>query len=619
MTFLEELRGGVMCGDGAMGTMLLDAGAPIESCLEEFCLTRPELVSDIHRQYAAVGARILTTNSFGANLARLSRHGLESHLREINLAAVRLAKIAARASGAYVAASVGPTGITLEEIRDHGWDRRAIFREQISVLIEAGADVVIFETFLDADEMADALAAKLELTRDIPAICSFASAAEGHLSSGLPLEDAFARMRAQGAEVVGVNCLQGPQATVRVLQHIAVAPGDLLSAFPNAGYPRYVDGRFLYNPDPAYFARIAQELVAQGARLVGGCCGTGPAQIAAMAQALRGLTPVTSKAAVLKGDATAVPRPLDPALASAPMAGDAEEESILDRIAAGKKVVITELDPPKTLDLEKFLRGAKALVEAGSDAITLADNSLAILRVSNVAAATLLKQRHGIMPLLHMSCRDHNLIGLQSALMGMAALGFRHILPLTGDPAKVGDHPGAASVYDLTSIQLIAIAKRMNEGFNHIGNDLRRATRFVIGCTFNPNAKNLDAQISRLERKLAAGAQYVMTQPVFDPSLVEGIAKRTASYGVPIFLGVWPLMNGRQADFLHNEVPGIVIPESVRTHMAGRDGEEGRRAGLELAKEVSRAVLDHFPGVYLITPFLNYQTTCELVQFARGR
>ncbi len=617
MKFLDELRAGVMCGDGAMGTMLLDAGAPIESCLEEFCLTRPELVSDVHRQYAAVGARLLTTNSFGANLARLSRHGLESHLREINLAAVRLAKIAARATGAFVAGSVGPTGITLEEIRDHGWDRRAIFREQITVLVEAGADVIIFETFLDADEMADALAAKLELTRDIPAICSFASAAEGHLATGLPLQEAFARVRAQGAEVVGVNCLQGPQATVRVLQHIEVKPGDLLSAFPNAGYPRYVDGRFLYNPDPAYFARVAQELVAQGARLVGGCCGTGPAQIAAMAQAIRGLAPVTSKAAVLKDAATTAPRPIDPALAGAPANGDAEESSILDRIAAGKTVIITELDPPKTLDLEKFLRGAKALVDAGSDAITLADNSLAILRVSNVAAATLLKQRHGIMPLLHMSCRDHNLIGLQSALMGMAALGFRHILPLTGDPAKVGDHPGAASVYDLTSIQLIAIAKRMNEGFNHIGKDLRRTTRFVIGCTFNPNAKNLDAQISRLERKLAAGAQYVMTQPVFDASLVAAMAKRTASYGVPIFLGVWPLMNGRQADFLHNEVPGIVIPESIRSHMAGKDGEEGRRAGLELAKEVTRAVLDHFPGVYLITPFLNYQTTCELAQFAR--
>ena len=618
MRFLDELEAGVMCGDGAMGTMLLDAGAPIDACLEQFCLTRPELVADIHRQYAAVGARILTTNSFGANSARLSRHGLESQAHAINLAAVRLARNEARATGAYVAGSVGPTGLTAEQILDLGWNRREIFRDQISVLVAAGADVIIFETFLDVDEMADALAAKLQVTRDIPAICSFASAAEGHLSTGLPLADAFARMRAQGAEVVGVNCLQGPQATVRVLQHIAVKPGDLISAFPNAGYPRYVDGRFLYNPDPAYFARVARELVAQGARLVGGCCGTGPAQIAAMAEAIRDLQPVTSKPALPRPAATARPLTIAPMLEGIVSAPDPEESSILDRIAAGKTVIITELDPPKTLELEKFLRGAKALTDAGSDAITLADNSLAILRVSNVAAATLLKQRHGIMPLLHMSCRDHNLIGLQSSLMGMAALGFRHILPLTGDPAKVGDHPGAASVYDITSIELIAIAKRMNEGFNHIGKDLRRATRFVIGCTFNPNAKNLDAQISRLERKLVAGAQYVMTQPVFDAALVPLIAKRTASFGVPIFLGVWPLMNGRQADFLHNEVPGIVIPESVRSGMAGKDGAEGRRAGLELAKEVSRAVLEHFPGVYLITPFLNYETTCELAQFARG-
>lgn len=608
-----------MCGDGAMGTMLLDAGAAIDACLEQYCLTRPELISDVHRQYAAVGARILTTNSFGANFARLSRHGLESQVHPINLAAVRLARAEARATGAHVAGSVGPTGLTADQILDHGWNRREIFRDQISVLVAAGADVIIFETFLDVDEMADALAAKLQITRDIPAICSFACAAEGHLATGLPLADAFARMRAQGAEVVGVNCLQGPQATVRVLQHIAVEPGDLLSAFPNAGYPRYVDGRFLYNPDPTYFARVAQELVAQGARLVGGCCGTGPAQIAAMAEAIRDLKPMTSKAALPKPVATARALTIAPVLEGLVPVPDPEEESILDRIAAGKTVIITELDPPKTLDLEKFLRGAKALTDAGSDAITLADNSLAILRVSNVAAATLLKQRHGIMPLLHMSCRDHNLIGLQSALMGMAALGFRHILPLTGDPAKVGDHPGAASVYDITSMELIAIAKRMNEGFNHIGKDLRLATRFVIGCTFNPNAKNLDAQISRLERKLAAGAQYVMTQPIFDAALVPAIAKRTASYGVPIFLGVWPLTNGRQADFLHNEVPGIVIPESVRSGMAGKNGEEGRQAGLELAKEVSRAVLDHFPGVYLITPFLNYETTCELAHFARGR
>jgi 5,10-methylenetetrahydrofolate reductase len=290
---------------------------------------------------------------------------------------------------------------------------------------------------------------------------------------------------------------------------------------------------------------------------------------------------------------------------------------LLDLIARGRTVVITELDPPKTLDLEKFMAGAKALHDAGSDAITLADNSLAILRVSNLAAGALVKARHGVMPLLHLSCRDRNLLGLQSELMGLSALGIRHVLPLTGDPAKVGDHPGAKSVYDVTSVQLIGIIKRLNEGFNHSGKSVKAATRFVIGCTFNPNAKFLDAQIARLERKLAAGAQYVMTQPVFDPALVETVAKRTAALGVPIFMGVWPLLNGRQAEFLHNEVPGILIPDAVREKMAGREGADGRAAGLEVAKEVCRAALDHFPGVYLITPFLNYELTVELAQFAR--
>ena len=276
---------------------------------------------------------------------------------------------------------------------------------------------------------------------------------------------------------------------------------------------------------------------------------------------------------------------------------------------AGKTVVITELDPPKTLDLEKFLAGAQALTEAGSDAITLADNSLAILRVSNLAMGAMLKQRHGIMPLLHVSCRDQNLLGLQSELMGLAALGIRHVLPLTGDPAKVGDHPGAKSVYDVTSVQLIGIIKRLNEGFNHSGKSVKTPTRFVTGCTFNPNAKFLDAQIARLERKLAAGAQYVMTQPVFDTALVETVAKRTAGLGVPIFMGVWPLLNGRQAEFLHNEVPGILIPDAVRAKMAGKEGAEGRAMGVEVAKEVCRAALANFPGVYLITPFLNYELT----------
>ena len=258
------------------------------------------------------------------------------------------------------------------------------------------------------------------------------------------------------------------------------------------------------------------------------------------------------------------------------------------------------------------------MTAAGSDAITLADNSLAILRVSNLAVGAMLKQRYNIMPLLHISCRDKNLLGLQSELMGLAALGIRHVLPLTGDPAKVGDHPGAKSVYDVTSVQLLDIVRRLNEGFNHSGKSIKSPTQFVTGCTFNPNAKFLDAQIARLERKLAAGAQYVMTQPVFDTALVDTVARRTAHLGIPVFMGVWPLLNGRQTEFLHNEVPGILIPDAVRAKMAGKEGPEGRALGIEVAKEVCRASLANFPGVYLITPFLNYELTCELANFARG-
>jgi homocysteine S-methyltransferase len=286
-------------------------------------------------------------------------------------------------------------------------------------------------------------------------------------------------------------------------------------------------------------------------------------------------------------------------------------------MAAGKIVVVTELDPPKTLDLEKFYAGAKALTDAGSDAITLADNSLAILRVSNLAIGAVLQERFGIAPLLHLSCRDRNVIGLQSELMGMVALGICHVLPLTGDPAKVGDHPGATSVYDVTSIELIRIIAQLNRGLNANGKDIRCNPGFVIGCTFNPHARNLDAQLSRLERKLGAGAQYVMTQPVFDPALVAELARRTAAFRVPVLTGVWPLLNARQAEFLHNEVPGIVIPEGVREAMRGLEGAAGAAKGVALAKEVCRAVLEHFPGVYLITPFLKYETTVELAQFVR--
>jgi methionine synthase I (cobalamin-dependent)/5,10-methylenetetrahydrofolate reductase len=608
MDLLDVLETQIVPGDGAMGTLLMERGYTLDRCLEELCVSNPEVVSRIHADYIAAGARFIETNSFGANACRLSKYGFEERVVEIAGAGARLAVEAARGSDVVVAGSVGPLGISADQAREQGIDRKMVFRDHITALLEGGISVLMLETFLDFDELLLALEVKKSVGATIPVICSLVCNPEGRLPNGMEIGDAFRALRGLGADITGANCLNGPHAMVQLFEKIPAE--GLLSAFPNAGHPHRVDGRYLYFTTPEYFAASARKLVAQGARLVGGCCGTNPAHIRAMARSIESLRPVTSKPSRVE----VVPEP--PA-----DAGRLEglEPSIVDRMAAGQTVIVTELDPPKTLDIEKFLTGAQALVAAGTDSVTLADNSLAVLRVSNLAMGAMLKHRYNVMPLLHVSCRDRNILGLQSELMGMAAMGIRHVLPLTGDPAKVGDHPGASSVYDVNSVQLIQIIRRLNEGFNHIGKSIKVPTSFVIGCTFNPNAKNMEAQVKRLERKVAAGAQYVMTQPVFDTALVAEMEKCTRHIGIPILTGVWPLLSGRQAEFLHNEVPGIVIPDRVRAAMAGREGPEARRMGVEIAKEVCRAILDLFPGVYLITPFLNYETTVELSRFVRDR
>jgi methionine synthase / methylenetetrahydrofolate reductase(NADPH) len=607
MDLLDALQTQIVPGDGAMGTQLMNRGVPLDRCFEELCVSEPDLVSAIHGEYIAAGSRMIETNSFGANAVRLAKRGLEQKVTAINIAAAGLATKAAEGRDVAVAGSVGPLGITVEQAKAEGIDREAVFREQIGALIQGGVSLVMFETFLDFEELRLALRVHRSLT-DLPVVCSLVCSSEGRLPNGLNIGDAFRQLRAEGADVTGANCLNGPNAMVQLFEHVPAE--GLLSAFPNAGHPHFIEGRYLYFTSPDYFASSARELVAQGARLVGGCCGTGPTHIAAMVEAITDLKPVTAKRVRVVHS---------PDLQAATEGDEGIEPSIVERMAQGHTVIVTELDPPKTLDIQKFLEGAQALVRAGTDSVTLADNSLAVLRVSNLAMGAMLKQRYHVMPLLHVSCRDRNILGLQSELMGMAAMGIRHVLPLTGDPAKVGDHPGASSVYDINSVQLIGMIKRLNEGFNHIGKSIKVPSRFVIGCTFNPNAKNLDAQVKRLERKVAAGAEYVMTQPVFDTRLVEEMEKRTRHIGVPILTGVWPLLSGRQAEFLHNEVPGIVIPEPLREAMRGKEGPEAKRQGVELAKEICKAALDRFPGVYLITPFLNYETTVELSQFVRSR
>jgi homocysteine S-methyltransferase len=454
----------------------------------------------------------------------------------------------------------------------------------------------------------------LEVTQrlgKLPVICSFATTPEGRLRDGLPVLNAFQALLKQGVQIVGLNCAHGPQAMLRIVRAL---PASLpLAVFPNAGYPRFNEGRFQYNTSPEYFANIGIELAQNGAKIIGGCCGTGPAHIAALAEALSKREPVFEKAVP---PATSPPRVSVSVETEVPSSESAHEPDLLEKLAAGKTVIVTELDTPKTLDLEAYYQGARALTDAGSDAITLADNSLAILRVSNLAVGAVLQQR-GITPLLHIACRDKNLLGLQSELMGLAALGIHHILPLTGDPAKVGDHPGATSVYDVTSIELLKIVQQMNRGVNSNEKSIKHSTKFAAGCTFNPNARNLDAQLNRLERKLQAGAQYVLTQPVFDTERMQLLAERTRKFGVPIFPGIWPLLSGRQAEFLHNEVPGILIPESVRERMRGKEGAEGQALGIEIAKEMCTEALQHFRSIYLITPFLRYETTVELSHFIR--
>ena len=607
MDLLEELQEKVVPGDGAMGTMILEAGVPLERCFEELCVSQPDVIRGIHERYVAAGARVIETNSFGANAVRLAKHGFEGRVNEINWTSAKLAREMARGKDVCVAGSVGPLGLTAEQAKAQGIDRKAVFQEQIGALLDGGADAIFFETFTDLEELMLALYVKNSL-HHCPAICSMSCSEEGRLPDGTQLPEAFRKLREADAQIVGSNCLNGPQAMLRLFQRLPVE--GLLSAYPNAGYPKYHEGRYLYFTSVEYFANAARGLAAEGARLIGGCCGIGPQHIAAMVEALKEVQPVRTKVFVEE---------TPPAIAAPAAPAAPEHPNILELVKRGKTVVMTELDPPKTLDLEKYFAGARALTEAGSDVLTVADNSLAILRVSNLAIGAMLKERFQIDPLLHLSCRDRNLIGLQSDLMGMAALGIHHVLPLTGDPAKVGDHPGASSVYDVGSIELIGIIKRMNEGVNYTGRSIKSTSRFIIGCTFNPNAKNLEAQVSRLERKVAAGAQYVMTQPVFETRMIEEMHRRTKHLAVPIFTGVWPLLTGRQAEFLHNEVPGIVIPERVRAEMAGREGAEGRKKGIELAREVCRATLDFFPGVYLITPFLHYDTTVELAQFIRNR
>jgi len=626
----DALRTAVLTGDGAMGTYLHQLGYPIGVSYEEFNMTRPETIASVHRQYYEAGARVIETNTFSANAERLARYGLEEEAARINREGVRIAREAVGAD-AWVVGAVGAirTG-RLTAVRTPAIERA--FAEQIDALLEAGVDGILLETFYDLDELL--LALRLVRDRsDTTVICQLAAVGEALLYSGLPIGEAFRRLEAAGADAVGFNCESGPNGILHAIDALDVPVHLPISVFPNAGGADYVDGKITYAAGPAYFGDCARRFADRGARLIGGCCGTTPEHVAAIAASLAGWTPGVSEPersaerTAASGPASAA-RPRDSAAQirvteePAPAGGEAPDGGdglTIVELVRRRPTVIVELDPPRDLDIAKFMAGAKALRDAGADALTMADNSLAVTRMSNLALGAIVKERIGIRPLVHIACRDRNLIGTQSHMMGLHALGIDHVLAVTGDPAKFGDLPGSSSVYDMTSFDMIRMIKQLNEGIAFSGKPLKQRARFVVGAAFNPNVKHLDKAVRRLEKKVESGADFVMTQPVFDALRIAQIADATRHIGVPIFLGIMPLASGRNAEFLHNEVPGIELSDEVRRRMAGLEGEAGRAEGIRIAEELLDAALEFFNGIYLMTPFMFYDMTAKLTGCVRAK
>ncbi|MBB6671159.1 bifunctional homocysteine S-methyltransferase/methylenetetrahydrofolate reductase [Cohnella nanjingensis] len=602
-----------LVGDGAMGTYLYQLGFPIGVSFEEYNLLQPDVIADVHRRYIAAGAEVIETNTFSAQHGKLAKYGLEKKAEQINAAGVALARKAA-GDRAYVVGAIGAIRAgRRKNVRTA--NIRRDFEEQAGALIGAGPDGLLLETFFDLEELSLALGIIRKLS-DIPVICQFAVEDPTRTHDGVPLPEAFARLAAEGADVIGFNCRSGPNGILRALEAIPRDFGLPLSAFPNAGLPDYVDGQVVYSATPEYMGANARRFADLGARLIGGCCGTTPAHIAAIAGALRGYAPdAQAGAEASQSSPAARAQPAEPA----PIPAKAAVSPSIVELVRQRHTVIVELDPPRELDIAKFMAGAAALKDAQADALTMADNSLAVTRMSNMALAALVQERVGIRPLVHLACRDRNLIGTQSHLMGFDALGIDHVLAVTGDPAKFGDLPGSSSVYDLTSFEIIRMIKQLNEGIAFSGKPLKQKAGFVVGAAFNPNVKYLDKAVQRLERKIASGADYVMTQPVYDAALIERIAEATRHLAVPVFLGIFPLASGRNAEYLHNEVPGIQLSDEVRRRMSGLEGPAGRAEGVAIAKELLDSAMAHFNGIYLMTPFLFYDMTAELTRYVKAQ
>jgi len=600
--------------DGAMGTVLNARGVFANRGYDELNLSDPNLILAVHEEYLQAGAEILETNTFGANRFRLTRHGLGAKVEEINAAGVRLARQAVerlkerQAGEAWVAGAVGPLGVRLEPLGKTGLDEaRAAFAEQIGILKKNGVDLLIIETMPALNEAREALEAAKAVAPELPVLVMVTVDDESECLDGTSAAQAAAWLTEWGAGAVGVNCSTGPATVLTAIEQMRAATALPLAAMPNAGMPRAVEGRNIYLCSPEYMASFARKAIAAGVQIVGGCCGTTPNHIRAMRQAIRAIDEqahVAGKDAAPEVSKETPPAPL------------AQRSRLGSLIAEGKFITMVEFVPPRGIDCAKEIEGAALMARLGVDAIDVYDAAQASARMSGQSLCIQIQQHTGMETVLHYTCRDRNLLSIQSDLLGSSSIGLRNILCVTGDPPKQGDYPDASAVFDVDSIGLVNIARRLNHGLDIGSNSIGASTNFTIGVAANPGVPDLENELRRFAYKVEAGAEYVITQAVFDLRLLEEFLERIKEHRIPTIAGIWPLTSLRNAEYMKNDLR-VAMPEEIMLRMAQAETPEAARAeGIKIAQEMLAAVRPLVQGVQVSAPFGDYETAAEVIASA---
>jgi homocysteine S-methyltransferase len=594
--FLDELDQRALVCDGAMGTMLYAKGIFLNRSFDELNLKQPDLVAEVHQMYIRAGADIVETNTFGANRVKLSAFGLADQVVALNTQGARIARNAAR-DQAWVAGAIGPLGIRIEPWGKTGVDEaEAYFAEQAQALLDGGVDLFILETFRDVKEIGAAIRAVRSLC-DLPIVAQMTTEEEGSTRDGATPETFVPVLERAGADVVGLNCSVGPAAMLETIERVARVATVKLSAQPNAGQPREIEGRNIYLCSPEYMASYARRFIATGVRLVGGCCGTTPEHIRQIKQAVRALTPAAGKVSARSGDPAGAVLPPGPA---PELIARTEKSRMANSLTRGNFVVSVELVPPRGFRAEALVEQARQLRIHGVDLINVPDGPRATGRMSALAAAVMVQQQAGIETILHYACRDRNMIGMQSDLLGAHAMGIRNLLLVTGDPPRVGDYPDATAVFEVDSIGLTNLASQLNRGMDIGGQPIGQATGFHIGVAVNPGAHDIEHEIRRFEYKVQAGAEFAITQPVFDLAALRALLGRVGAVRIPVLANITPLESLRHAEFMANELPGITIPSAIIERM--RIAEEAGRAreeGLAIAREIMAGLEGQVQGLQI--------------------